>query len=91
MARGRNRANQNSEDCGGAREANGKRSGSVSLALYSRRGDRAWLLGCVLLFLAPSLILFTVGLLAVGSVWLGLWLVYLIFVSRYFPRVQTRK
>ena len=57
---------------------------------YSRRGDRLWLLGCVLLFLAPSLILFTVRLLAVASAWFALWLVYLLFVLRYFPRVQTR-
>ncbi|SRR5687768_1135370 len=57
---------------------------------YARRGDRLWLLGCVLLFLAPSLILFTVRLLAVASVWFALWLVYLLFVLRYFPRVQTR-
>ena len=57
---------------------------------YSRRGDRIWLLGCVLLFLAPSLILFTVRLLAVAAVWFALWLVYLIFVIRNFPRVQTK-
>ena len=56
---------------------------------HSRRGDRLWLLGCVLLFLAPSLILFTVRLLAVASAWFALWLVYLLFVLRYFPRVQT--
>ena len=56
---------------------------------YSRRGDRFWLLGCVLLFLAPSLILFTVRLLAVASAWFALWLVYLLFVIRYFPKVQT--
>lgn len=56
----------------------------------ARRGDRFWLLGCVLLFLTPSLILFTVGLLAVAAVWLALWLVYLMFVARNFPRVQTR-
>ena len=31
-------------------------------AKYSSRGDRFWLLGSVLLFLAPSLILFTVRL-----------------------------
>jgi hypothetical protein len=56
---------------------------------YSRRGDRFWLLGCVLLFLAPSLILFTVRLHAVASAWFALWLVYLLFVIRYFPRLQT--
>jgi hypothetical protein len=58
-------------------------------AKYSRRGDQLWLLGCVLLFLAPSLILFTVRLLAVASVWFALWLVYVLFVIRYFPRVKT--
>jgi len=67
----------------------GSRFDDTERALYSRRGDRSWLLGCVMLFLAPSLILFTIGLLAVGSVWLVLWLVYLVFVSRYFPRVET--
>ena len=48
-----------------------------------------WLLGYTLLFLDPSLILFSIGLLAVGSAWLALWLVYVVFVIRYFPRVQT--
>lgn len=67
----------------------GGRIGDVERAQYSRRGDRFWLLGCVLLFLAPSLILFTVRLLVVASAWFALWLVYLIFVMRYFPRVQT--
>ena len=56
---------------------------------FSLRGDRLWLLGCVLLFLAPSMILFTVRLFAVASAWFALWLVYLFFVVRYFPRVQT--
>lgn len=69
----------------------GSRFDDTERALYSRRGDRSWLLGCVMLFLAPSLILFTIGLLAVGSVWLVLWLVYLVFVSRYFPRVQAAR
>jgi len=57
---------------------------------FSLRGDRLWLLGCVLLFLAPSMILFTVRLFAVASAWFALWLVYVLFVVRYFPRVQTR-
>ena len=56
---------------------------------YARRGDRSWLLGCVLLFLAPSMVLFTVKLLAVASIWFALWLVYVLFVVRHFPRVQT--
>ena len=67
----------------------GRRVEGATQALYSRRGDRFWLLGDILLFLVPSLILFSLGLLAVGSVWLGLWFVYLLFVIRYFPRVQT--
>jgi hypothetical protein len=58
-------------------------------ALYSRRGDRFWLVGYTLLFLDPSLILFTVRLRAVGVTWLALWLVYMLFVIRFFPRVQT--
>ena len=58
-------------------------------AQYSRSGDRFWLLGCVLLFLAPSLILFTVKLLVVACAWFTLWLVYLVFAMRFFPRVQT--
>jgi hypothetical protein len=56
---------------------------------FSRRGDRFWLLGYTLLFLGPSMILFSLGLLAVASTWLALWLVYLLFVIRYFPRIQT--
>jgi hypothetical protein len=57
--------------------------------VYARRGDRLWLLGYSLLFLAPSLILFTVALYLVAVAWLGLWLVYAGFVVRYFPRVLT--
>ena len=69
----------------------GGRIDDVERARYSRRGDGFWLLGCVLLFLAPSLVLFTVGLFAVASAWFALWLVYLFFVMRYFPRVQTAR
>ena len=58
-------------------------------ARYSRRGDRFWLLGYTLLFLGPSVILFSVGLLVVGAAWFALWLVYVFFVIRYFPRVHT--
>jgi hypothetical protein len=60
-------------------------------AAYSRRGDRFWLLGYTLLFLEPSLILFLVGLLGVGSTWFALWLVYVLFVIRYFPRLQAAR
>src|SRR5262245_51932448 len=69
----------------------GSRIDDAERALYSRRGDRFWLLGYTLLFLNPSLILFSIGLLAVGSAWLALWLVYFLFVIRYFPRVQTAR
>jgi hypothetical protein len=56
---------------------------------YCRRGDCFWLLGCVMLFLAPSLILFTVGLFEVAAVWFLLWLSYLLFAMRIFPRVSA--
>lgn len=68
-----------------------RRIDDAERAVYSQRGDRFWLLGYTLLFLAPSLILFSLGLLAVGSAWLALWLVYLLFVIRYFPRVETAR
>jgi hypothetical protein len=67
----------------------GGRIDPAERAKYARRGDRFWLVGSVLLFLAPSLILFTVSLLAVASAWFALWLVYVLFVIRYFPRVQS--
>ena len=71
------------------RSSLGGRNDDSEKVTSSRRGDRFWLLGYTLLFLAPSLILFSLGLLSVGCVWLGLWLVYLFFVIRYFPRVRT--
>jgi len=67
----------------------GGRIDDADRARYSRRGDRFWVLGYTLLLLDPSLILFSVGLLVVGSAWFALWLVYVLFVIRYFPRVQT--
>jgi hypothetical protein len=69
----------------------GDRIDDAQRVTYSRRGDRFWLVGYTLLFLDPSLILFSIGLLAVGSAWFALWLVYLLFVIRYFPRVQTAR
>ena len=69
----------------------GSRIGDAERAVYARRGDRFWLIGYTLLFLIPSLILFTIDLVVVGSVWLALWIVYLVFVIRYFPRVQTAR
>jgi hypothetical protein len=69
----------------------GSRLNDVERALYSRRGDRFWLLGYSLLFLAPTLILFSIRLRTVGFVWLVLWAVYVLFVIRYFPKVQTAR
>lgn len=57
--------------------------------LYARRGDRFWLLGYTLLLLAPTLILFSIALVAVGCVWFALWLVFLVFIVRRFPKVRT--
>ena len=56
---------------------------------YSRRGDRFWLVGYTMLFLAPSLVLFSIRLFAVGSVWFALWLAYVFFVIRNFSRVRS--
>ena len=61
----------------------------VDSILQSRRGDLYWLCGCILLFLEPTLILVSIGLFGVGSVWLALWLVYVLYVARYFPKVQA--
>ena len=57
--------------------------------LQARRADRFWLMGYTTMFLAPSLVLFLVRLRIVASVWLAFWLLYLFFVIRYFPRLQT--
>ena len=58
-------------------------------ALHARRADRFWLLGYTTMFLAPSLVLFLIRLRIVASVWLAFWLLYLFFVIRYFPRLET--
>jgi hypothetical protein len=68
----------------------GTRMEEAERGRYARRGDRFWLLGYTLLFLAPSMVLVSVGLLVVGSAWLVLWLVFVLFAMRHFPRVQTR-
>jgi hypothetical protein len=70
------------------RAALGIRSDRAERARCSRRGDRYWLVGYTLLFLDPSLILFSIGLVVVGTVWLALWLVFVLFMIRYFPRIQ---
>ena len=67
----------------------GGRMDDAERAQFSRRGDRFWLLGYSLLFLAPSLVLVSVGLVVVGSAWFALWLMNELFAIRYFSRVQT--
>jgi hypothetical protein len=67
----------------------GGRMSDTERTLYARRADRFWLVGYTTMFLAPSLVLFLLRLRIVASVWLALWLVYLFFVVRYFPKVQT--
>jgi hypothetical protein len=67
----------------------GERMSDTERTLQARRADRFWLLGYTTMFLAPSLVLFLIRLPIVASVWLAFWLLYLFFVVRYFPRLQT--
>jgi len=67
----------------------GGRMSDTQRALQARRADRFWLLGYTMMFLAPSLVLFLIRLRIVACVWLAFWLLYLFFVVRYFPRLQT--
>ena len=67
----------------------GGRISDVERARQARRADRFWLLGYTTMFLAPSLVLFLVRLRIVACIWLAFWLLYLFFVVRYFPRLQT--
>lgn len=69
----------------------GDRIDRTEQARYGRGGDRCWLLGCVLLFFVPGLVLISIRLHVVAFAWLALWLVYIVFVIRYFPRVQTAR
>ncbi len=69
----------------------GGRLDAAERALCSRRADRFWLLGYTLLFFDPSLILLSVHLLVAAAVWFALWLVYLVVVIRYFPRIQVAR
>ena len=55
----------------------------------SRRADRFWLVGYTMLLLAPSLVLFSIRLYPVGSVWSAFWLGYGIFALRHFRGVST--
>jgi hypothetical protein len=61
----------------------------IERTLLARRADRFWLLGYTTMFLAPCLVLFLLRLRIVASVWLGFWLLYVFFVVRSFPRLQT--
>jgi len=67
----------------------GGRMSDSERMLLARRADRFWLLGYTTMFLAPCLVLFLLRLRIVASVWLGFWLLYVFFVVRYFPRLQT--
>jgi hypothetical protein len=67
----------------------GGRMSDAERTRNARRADRFWLLGYTVMFLAPGLVLLLVGLFAVASVWLALWLAYALFVIRYFPKVQS--
>ena len=67
----------------------GGRISDTERTLLARRADRFWLLGYTTMFLAPSLVLFLIGLRIVGSVWFAFWLLYVFFVVRFFPRIQT--
>jgi len=65
--------------------------GDAERARYHRWGDRFWLLGHTLLFLDPSLILFSVGLVVLASAWLTLWIIYLLFTIRTFRIYSGRR
>src|SRR5258705_1248219 len=56
--------------------------------LYSRRGDRFWLFGCTLVFLAPSLVVFAIGLRPVASARLSVACAYSVSGSLSFPQSQ---
>ena len=58
-------------------------------ATFAHRGDALWVAGTTLLFLEPSLVLFTIGLFLVGAAWLLLWVAFAVYGYRNFPRLQT--
>ena len=58
---------------------------------FGRRGDDFWGAGYYLMFLSPSLILFTVGLTVVGAVWFALWLLAMLWGLRNFPNLRRRR
>ena len=56
---------------------------------YRRRADTFWLIGYLLLFLSPSMVLFAVGLHVVGVLWLVLWLGSGLWGINNFPRFRA--
>ncbi len=58
-------------------------------ARYGRRADTFWLIGYLLLFLSPSLVLFAVGLHLVGAIWFVLWLGSFLWGLSNFPQLRT--
>jgi hypothetical protein len=54
-----------------------------------RSGTLFWVIGTLFLVLEPALILFTIGLAAVGFVALGAWLLYTFFTLRDARRYQA--
>jgi hypothetical protein len=61
----------------------------VERSRYAHRADRLWLVGYTLLFLVPTMILVTVGLFGVAATWFLLWLAYLVFQVREYPKIET--
>ena len=68
--------------------SSGGRFDEAERARLTRRGDRLWLLGYLLLFLVPSLILCLIKLFIVAWAWFALWLVFLVYIIRDFPRLH---
>jgi hypothetical protein len=60
-------------------------------ASFARTGNLLWLSGTAMLLLAPSVVLVTVGLVIVAALWFGLWIAFLLFMIRYFPRVWSKR
>ncbi len=56
---------------------------------FRRKAETLWVIGFSLLVLEPSLILLSVGLVAVAVVFLVLWISYFIFVVHVFIETQS--
>jgi hypothetical protein len=61
----------------------------IERSRYARRADRLWPVGYTLLFLVPTMSLVTGGLFVVASAWFLLWLAYLVFAIREYPKIET--